>query len=86
MTTRPRTCSSCGRPRPVELQISVKAGPVITMMSCSACENRSWLIDGEPASRDAVLAAAAGDADFVLAPSRRSVREAAAAPPAARRT
>lgn len=84
MNRGPRTCSSCGRQRPVELQMTVKAGPVITLLSCTACENRSWLVDGEPASVDVVLAAAAGDADFVLAPSRRALREqAATAPPPA---
>lgn len=85
MTTPPRTCTSCGRQRPVELQMSVKAGPAITMLSCTACESRTWLIDGVPSSVDAVLAAAAGDADFVLAPSKRSVREQAAAPTPRRR-
>lgn len=82
MPDRPRTCSGCGRERPVELQMTVKAGPVLTLVSCAACETRTWLVDGEVAGVDAVLAAAAGRADFVLAPSRRAVREqSAAAPP-----
>lgn len=86
MATPPRTCSSCGRERPVELQMTVKGGQVVTMLSCTACENRTWLVDGEVASMEAVLAATNGDADFVLAPSRRSGREqAATAPPRRRR-
>lgn len=69
-----RTCSACGKEGPVELQMTVKAGPELTLLSCSRCETRTWLVDGEPAGVEAVLAAAAGDPSFVLEPSRRSVR------------
>lgn len=80
MGTTPRTCSSCGCQHPVELQMTVKAGPELTLLSCSACEHRGWLIDGRPASVEAVLSAAAGDKDFVLAPTRRELRKQAHAP------
>ena len=34
-----------------------KGGPLLTMLSCSQCENRTWLADGE--LRDAVIASLA---------------------------
>lgn len=74
MTSTTRRCSTCGGQRLVELQMTVKAGPVLTMLRCSACESSSWLVDGVPTEVEGVLAAAARDPHFVLTPSRRAVR------------
>jgi hypothetical protein len=83
MATGHRNCSSCGQQRYIEVRMTVKAGPVLTLLSCNACENRRWLLDGETASVNAVLAAAAGEEDFVLVPRRRALRrQAASVPPA----
>lgn len=83
MGTTPRTCSNCGR-HAVELQMTGRAGPVLTLLSCNACGNRGWLVDGDAAGVDAVLAAAAGDDDFVLVPSRRTLRARATTAPGLR--
>lgn len=74
-STPPRTCNSCGRQRPIELEMTVKAGPVLTLLSCTTCEHRTWLVDGQAAGVGDVLAAAAGDEDFLLSPSRRISRK-----------
>lgn len=84
MATPHRSCSTCGRERPVQLQMTVRAGPVITLLSCSACEDRIWLIDGEPGSVAEVLAAIAGDDGFVLGPTHRVPRARAHRPAALR--
>lgn len=68
-----RTCSSCGRPRPVELEMTVH-GSLVTLLSCTACDQRTWLVDGQPVPVQTMLAFVAGDPDFVLSPHRRPVR------------
>jgi hypothetical protein len=73
-----RTCATCGRPGPIELEMTVGGGQTLTLLSCSRCETRSWLADGEPVSMDDVLKITAGDPDFTVSPSpttqRRSAR------------
>lgn len=81
MGMTPRTCTGCGRQHPVELQMTVKGGPELTLLSCGACEHRTWLIDGATADVEAVLSAAAGDKDFVLVPIRRERRKQATTTP-----
>lgn len=61
-------CGSCGRGRPIELQMTTKAGRVLTMRSCPRCESRSWLADGAPVSSDDILRLTADDPDFALVP------------------
>lgn len=70
------TCAHCGRPGPVELEMKVKSGQTLTMLSCSACETRSWLADGEPVEMADVLKITAGDPDFTVTPSVKSQRRA----------
>ena len=62
-------CPRCGSAGQIELQMKNKGGPSMTMLSCNRCENRVWLADGEPLSREEALAAVAGRDDFV-APSK----------------
>lgn len=69
-TSPPRSCNSCGRQHPLELEMTVNSGSVLTLLSCNGCEHRTWLLNSETAGVGAVLAAAAGDDAFVLAPSR----------------
>ena len=64
-------CPRCGSAGQVELQMRNRGGPQMTMLSCGRCENRTWLADGEPLSREEVLAVVAGREDVEL-PRRRS--------------
>lgn len=74
------TCPGCGRPGAVELQMKVKGGQELTMLSCNQCDARSWLADGSPLSRAEVLKLTSGDPDFIHAPRERAGRKGAAAP------
>jgi Zn-finger nucleic acid-binding protein len=74
-TRNRRSCPSCGRSGPIELQMSVKTGQELTMLSCPSCETRSWLADGEPVPRDEVLRLTSGDPDFVVKPPANGVRK-----------
>lgn len=64
-----RECAGCGRPGPIELEMTNKSGQVLTMLSCTRCEARSWLVDGQQIGRDDVLKLTSGDPDFVMVPS-----------------
>ena len=66
-----RRCPRCGSVGQLELQMRNKDGPQMTMLSCPECENRTWLADGEPLSRDEALAVVSGRADFIP-PTKRS--------------
>ena len=59
-------CPRCGSTGQVELQMRNKDGPSMTMLSCRKCENRTWLADGEPLSREAAIAVVAGRDDFTV--------------------
>ena len=72
----PRSCASCGKPGPVELEMKVKSGQTLTMLSCSTCETRTWLADGEPVPVADILKITAGDPDFVVTPSVKTQRRA----------
>jgi hypothetical protein len=63
-------CPRCGGTGQIELQMRNKDGPTMTMLSCGRCENRTWLVDGEPMSREQVLAVVSGRPDFQLPPKR----------------
>ena len=69
------TCRDCGRPGPVELQMTVKGGQELTMLSCTRCQARSLLSDGEPVSREEVLQLTSGNPDFVQLPTERAPRK-----------
>ena len=56
-------CPRCGSAGQVELQMRNKDGPQLTMLSCSQCENRTWLADGELLSREEALAVVSGRDD-----------------------
>jgi DNA-directed RNA polymerase subunit RPC12/RpoP len=70
----PVTCVACGREGPVELQMTVKSGQVLTMVSCPKCESRSWYADGTPVSKEEVLKITANDPEFVVVPSPSKAR------------
>ena len=72
-----RTCSACGRPEPVELEMKVKSGQTLTFVSCTRCETRSWLADGVPVPMEEVLKITAGDPDFTVKPSVKTQRRTA---------
>lgn len=57
-------CPRCGSAGQIELQMRNKGGPLLTMLSCSQCENRTWLADGELLSREDALAVVSGREDF----------------------
>lgn len=61
-------CSRCGRARPIELEMKLKSGQTLRMISCTRCETRSWTADGEPMELDDVLRLTSGDPDFVKSP------------------
>lgn len=46
--------------------MQVKSGRVLTMTSCSHCEVRTWVCDGEVLTQQEALQLAAGDPDFLL--------------------
>jgi hypothetical protein len=71
-----QVCATCGRPKPLELQMKVKSGQVPTMVSCASCESRTWFADGEEVSMDDVLKITSGDPDFVVNPSARAPKHA----------
>jgi hypothetical protein len=71
----PVPCVICGRGRPVELQMTVKSGQVLTMVSCPGCETRSWYADGTPVTKGEVLKITANDPDFVVVPSVSTTRK-----------
>lgn len=71
-----QVCATCGQPRPLELQMTVKSGQVLTMVSCSRCETRTWFADGEPVSMDEVLKITSGNPDLVIEPSTRAPKHA----------
>jgi hypothetical protein len=54
--------------------MTVGAGTTLTMLSCSGCEARTWLADGEPVSTDEVLKITSGDPDFAVRPSPKAQR------------
>jgi hypothetical protein len=60
----------------VELEMKVKGGQVLTMLSCSQCETRTWLSDGAPVSVADVLKLTAGDPEFTVTPSVKAQRRA----------
>ena len=60
------TCRHCGRPGQIELQLTIKEGPAMTMLSCGRCEHRTWRVDGEEVSKARALALVAGRDDFAL--------------------
>ncbi|MBK5306137.1 MAG: hypothetical protein JJD92_05565 [Frankiaceae bacterium] len=72
-----RRCPECGQPNPIELEMKVKGGQALTMLSCGRCEARSWLSDGEPVSKSDVLKLTAGDPDFTVVPSPKTQRRTA---------
>jgi hypothetical protein len=65
----PLACIACGHRGPVELQMTAKNQQVLTMVSCSKCETRSWYADGNPVTKDEVLKITANDPEFVVMPS-----------------
>ena len=71
-----QVCATCGQPRPLELQMTVKPDRVLTMVSCSRCETRTWFADGEQISMDDVLKITSGNPDFVVNPSARAPKHA----------
>jgi len=71
-----QVCATCGQPRPLELQMTVKSGQVLTMVSCSRCETRTWFADGQPISMDDVLKITSGNPEFVVNPSTRAPKNA----------
>ena len=75
--TQALRCTNCERPGLVELEMKVRSVLVLTMLSCSRCEARSWLADGRPAQMQDVLKLTSGDPDFVVRTSSRSLRRTA---------
>jgi len=71
-----QVCATCGQPRPLELQMTVKPDRVLTMVSCSRCETRTWFADGEQISMDDVLKITSGNPEFVVNPSTRAPKHA----------
>lgn len=74
-----QACPSCGRPGVVELEMKVKSGQLLTMLSCSGCETRSWFADGAPLPLKDVLKITAGDPSFEVKPSVKAEKRRAAA-------
>jgi hypothetical protein len=72
-----RTCGSCGQARLVELEMRAKGGQLLTMLSCTRCESRVWLADGQPVVMSEVLKLTAGDPEFAVQPSASSSRRSA---------
>lgn len=72
-----RQCESCGRTGPVELQMTVNSGQELTLLSCSGCEARTWLVDGQPVSKEEALRVTSGNPDFVVVPSVRKPKRSA---------
>jgi hypothetical protein len=70
----PALCHVCGRGRPIELQMTVKTGQVLAMLSCPKCESRTWYADGTPVTKDEVLRITANDPEFVVVPSPSTAR------------
>jgi hypothetical protein len=56
--TRSTACPSCSAPL-VEIGL-VQAGTSVVMRSCSGCDTRWWVRDGEHVALGAVLATVAG--------------------------
>jgi hypothetical protein len=54
--------------------MTVGSGTTLTLLSCSRCEGRTWLADGELISMDEVLKLTSGDPDFAVAASPRKQR------------
>jgi len=75
-----RQCANCSHTGLVELQMTVKSGHELTMLSCSRCEARTWLVDEQPVDRDEVLKITSGDPDFVVQPSAGRARRAPTLP------
>ena len=67
----PPACATCGRSNPVELQMTTKSGQVLTMVSCTRCEARTWFADGRRLDMKDVLKATSGDPDFEVTPAAR---------------
>ena len=72
----PATCLVCGRGRPIELQMKVKSGQTLAMLSCPKCESRTWTADGTPVTKEEVLRITANDPQFVVVPSPSTARAA----------
>lgn len=72
-----RSCPQCGQKNPIELEMKVRGGQTLTMLSCSGCETRSWLADGQPVSTSDVLKLTNGDPDFTVTPSPTTQRRTA---------
>jgi DNA-directed RNA polymerase subunit RPC12/RpoP len=67
-------CVNCGREGPIELQMTVKNGQILSMVSCTRCESRSWYADGMPVTTDEVLKITADNPEFVVVPSVSKTR------------
>lgn len=70
-TARAAACRGCGRSNPLELQMTVRSGQTLSLVSCPRCETRTWFADGEPISEDELYRLASGKSDFTLTPSKR---------------
>lgn len=57
--------------------MKAKDGQRLSMLSCTRCEKRSWLADGEPISTRDALKPAAGDPNFAMRPSVTAKRRVA---------
>lgn len=57
-------CTSCGRGRPLAVDMKAKTGQQLTMLSCPRCEARTWLADGVAVPMEEVLKITSGDPEF----------------------
>lgn len=57
-------CTSCGRGRPLAVDMKAKTGQQLTMLSCPRCETRTWLADGVAVPMEEVLKITSGDPEF----------------------
>lgn len=74
---RRTACLNCGREGPIELEMKVKGGQTLSMISCTSCECRTWFADGEQVTSQQALQLAAGDPSFVITPSVKTKRRTA---------
>lgn len=68
---RAASCGGCGRAGPLQLQMTVRTGETLSLVSCPRCETRTWFADDDPISRDDLYRLASGKDDFTLSPSKR---------------
>lgn len=59
-------CPACSTGKQIELEMTTKAGNVLTLRSCMRCEARSWFVDGKPVGRDELLRATSANSEFEL--------------------